>query len=140
MADKTIKELLADYNAVAVQAGVPKLKGWKGSGAKLGQRTAMLRARPRKVAGAAKGNGKQAKVPIYVRTCELLCEVTHVEDKRKPSGPDNVKRKGSLPPGQERSVGMSYGDVLKKVPPHRRLPFTPSSIAVGLSRATRWWC
>jgi hypothetical protein len=53
---------------------------------------------------------------IRAAALELLCHITHYEDKKQKSGPDNVVLKaGVLPKTVERSVGLPYDEIIRRL-------------------------
>lgn len=116
---------------MAVQLDIPKIKTWKGSRCDLVQRVALIRTRRMECKAAPERRTKKPKTrrqPMRDLILKLLAKVTHYEDKKGV----RIKRKheADRDPAQVFSVGMSYGEILKRV----KARFPKSKISNGQLR------
>lgn len=155
--DLTNPELVAIYNDLAEPTGQPTLASWKRAKATLIKRIEGLRAEvlaaeeyattKEHAAEAAASCNLDEHVATTQSTAEelaksdgtkrtiksvsinLLCHVTHYENRDEKSGPENHVEK-SHP--KARSVGLSYDDVLEQI--HAQFPGCETSVA-----CLRWY-
>jgi hypothetical protein len=108
--DLSGQELLAQYNAIP---GVRPIARWAGKKSELIGRIARARrAAPRPAPKPPAAEAPARSRTVRAASLEMLCAVTHYEDKNRPVGPENVFAE---PSPDRRSVGLPYDDILRSI-------------------------